>query len=356
MASIKNFRTALILCGGRSAEREVSLVSSAAVLRNLPKGWKALLVWIDPAGHWFFQSAPARFAEAKPGRYRFKRVPARLDFDGRLIVGSRRLAFDACFPVLHGPYGEDGTLQGMLDLFGVAYVGSDALGSSLGMDKDLAKRVARDAGLPVLPYAVLNGPSELWKTRELPLPLFVKPARLGSAVGVYKVKRRSELSAAVKRAFRFDSKVLVERGVAARELECAVLGRTCRARASEVGEVRPNAEFYSYEAKYEDSDGAALLIPAEVPEAVSAEIRTMALLAFEALGLDGLARVDFFLDKNTGKIWFNEVNTIPGFTSISMYPKLWAASGLSFPRLVERLLLLALDRRRERARLRITRD
>lgn len=331
-------------------------MSSAAVLRHLPKGWKPLLVWIDPAGHWFFQSKPERFAAAKKGRARFERIPARLDFDGRLVVGARRFAVDACFPVLHGPFGEDGTVQGLLDLCGVPYVGSDALGSSLGMDKDLTKRVARDAGLPVLPYAVLNAPDELWKARELPLPLFVKPARLGSAVGVYKVKKRSDLPAAVKRAFRFDSKVLVERGVPARELECAVLGRTCRARASGVGEIRPNAEFYSYEAKYEDPDGAALLIPAEVPASVAAEIRTMSLLAFEALSLDGLARVDFFLDRNTGKVWFNEVNTIPGFTSISMYPKLWEAAGLSFSRLVGTLLSLAVERGRERGRLRITRD
>jgi D-alanine-D-alanine ligase len=350
-------KTALILCGGRSAEREVSLVSSSAVLGNLPKEWKPLLVWIDPAGRWFFQSNPKKFAAAEnPVRFKFAKTPARLDETGALVAGRRRFRFDACFPVLHGPFGEDGTMQGLLDLFGVAFVGSDALGSSVGMDKDVTKRLARDAGLPVLPYAVLHAPGELWKTKELRYPLFVKPARLGSAVGVYKVKRKADLPKAVRRAFRYDTKVLVEQGLEARELECAVLGRTYRAKASGVGEIRPRGEFYSYEAKYEDPDGAELLIPARASKSTVAEIRTMSLLAFETLCLDGLARVDFFADKKSGKVWFNEVNTIPGFTAISMYPKLWRAAGVSFPKLLGRLLSLAVERRKERDRLRITRD
>ncbi len=354
MASTK---TVLILCGGRSAEREVSCVSAAAVVRNLPTGWKPVLVWIDPKGHWFFQSAHKPFAASQnPARFRFEKTPARLAGSNVLSVGRGRKRFDACFPVLHGPYGEDGTMQGMLDLFGVAYVGSDAMGSSVGMDKDLSKRIAIHAGLPVLPYAVLNSIKEIWKTKELRFPLFVKPARLGSAVGVYKVKRRSDLAAAVKRAFRYDTKILVEQGVDARELECAVLGRTNNAKASGLGEIRPTGEFYSYEAKYEDPDGAELLIPAQASASMAAEIRTMALLAFESLCLDGLARIDFFVDKKSRKIWFNEVNTIPGFTAISMYPKLWQAAGVPFPRLIGKLLSLALERSRERRRLRITRD
>lgn len=335
----------------------MSCVSAAAVIRNLPAGWKPLLVWIDPKGRWFFQTSAKAFARAPhPAKFRFNKTPARLEHGNILRAGVSRKRFHACFPILHGPYGEDGTLQGMLDLFGVAYVGSDALGSSVGMDKDLSKRLASAAGLPVLPYAVLNTPRELWKTRSLKLPLFVKPARLGSAVGVYKVKRRSDLAAAVKKAFRYDTKVLVENGVDAREFECAVLGRTNSAKASGVGEIRPTGEFYSYEAKYEDPDGAELLIPAEAAPSKVAEIRTMALLAFECLCLDGLARVDFFIDKKSGKTWFNEVNTIPGFTAISMYPKLWEKAGMPFPRLIANLLSLALARHRDQARLRITRD
>ncbi|HVE12272.1 MAG TPA: D-alanine--D-alanine ligase family protein [Elusimicrobiota bacterium] len=349
----------LVLCGGRSAEREVSCVSAAAILRNLGPRRKPVLVWIAPDGRWFLQRRPMAFARhASPAKYRFDRTPAALELGPRpaLRAGGARIRVDAAFPVLHGPLGEDGTVQGLLELAGVPYVGAGVLGSAVGMDKVVSKRLAEEAGLPVLPYAVLEGRWSLAQARRLRLPVFVKPARLGSSVGVYKVKKAADLAGAVRRAFRFDTTVVVEQGVPAREIECAVLGGPDDARASVVGEIRPNAEFYSYEAKYLDPDGAKLLIPAELPAAQARRVRELSVRAFRALCGYGLARVDFLLDRRTGKLWFNEVNTLPGFTSISMYPKLWERAGVPFPRLVDRLVELAQRRGRARARLRVTRD
>lgn len=352
-------KTVLVLCGGRSAEREVSCVSASAVLRNIPEGWKAELVWIDPSGRWHLQGSPKGLAASKaPAKHSFEKRPAALvpGTPSRLHAGTRVLSPDAVFPVLHGPLGEDGTMQGLLDILGWPYVGSGVLGSSVGMDKEVSKRLAVKAGLPVLPYAVLTNPTDLASARRLRLPVFVKPARLGSSVGVYKVKKARDLAAAVRKAFRFDNTVIVEQGIPAREIELAVLGPTDGAKASVAGEIRPNAEFYSYEAKYLDPDGAELLVPAKVTKAQEAVARRLALEAFRCHGLHGLARVDFLMDKGTGKLWFNEVNTLPGFTAVSMYPKLWAATGLPFPRLVGRLLDLAMARAKAQARLRITRD
>ena len=352
-------RTVLVLCGGRSAEREVSCVSASAVLRNMPAGCKPALVWIAPDGTWHLQKDARALARApEPNKHRFDRNRVRLEpgTPSRLVAAGRSVVPDVVFPVLHGPQGEDGTMQGLLDILGWPYVGAGVLGSSVGMDKEASKRLAVHAGLPVLPYAVLTGPRDLGAARRLRLPVFVKPARLGSSVGVYKVKRARDLAEAVRKAFRFDTTVIVEQGIPAREIEVAVLGAPGAAKASVVGEIRPNAEFYSYEAKYEDPDGAELLVPAELPKAQAAGVRSLAVRAFEVLGGYGMARVDFLMDKRSGKLWFNEVNTLPGFTAISMYPKLWSAAGLPFPRLVGRLLALALERGRAQARLRITRD
>ena len=347
----------LILCGGRSAERDVSCVSAAAVLRNLERRFKPVLVWIAPDGTWHLQDRPGDFAgHAQPPRFPFRRRPAALELgSGRLLCGRRRIEVGAVFPVLHGPMGEDGTLQGHLELAGLPYVGCDVLGSAVGMDKVITKRLAAEAGLPILPYVVLRPGDPLGPARRLPLPVFVKPSRMGSSVGISKVSRPADLAPAVRTALRFDTVAIVEKGVPAREIECAVLGDDVRPRASIPGEIRPNAEFYSYEAKYLDPKGAALLVPAELSPASAREVRRIAVGAFLALGGYGMARVDFLLDKSTGKLWFNEVNTIPGFTSISMYPKLWGATGLPFPKLVTRLIELALARHRARARLRITR-
>jgi D-alanine-D-alanine ligase len=350
----------LVLCGGRSAERDVSCVSASSVLNHLSRRYEPVLVRIDPEGRWWHQKDPWAFAaHPKPFSLPFGKVPARLELGGRpaLIVGSRKTAVDAAFPVLHGPMGEDGTVQGLFEMAGLPYVGSGVLGSAVGMDKVLTKRLAAGAGLPILPYAVLEREEDLPAARELPLPVFVKPARLGSSVGVYKVKKASELAGAVRRAFRFDTTVIVEQGVAAREIECAVLGGgSLIEAAAAVGEIRPNAEFYSYEAKYLDPDGAKLIVPAEIPASLAAKARAAAVLAFRALGCHGLARADFLLDRESGALWFNELNTMPGFTAISMYPRLWAVSGLPFPGLIDRLVRLAVERGRAQSRLRITRD
>jgi D-alanine-D-alanine ligase len=348
----------LVLFGGRSAERDVSCVSAAAILRNLGphRPW---LVRIEPSGRWCFQRDPQAFARhPEPAAFRFDRIPAALEGLPRpaLVAGGKRLRFDVVFPALHGPFGEDGTMQGLLEIAGVPYVGCDVLGSSVSMDKVITKRLAREAGLPVLPYAVLERPADASRARGLRYPVFVKPARLGSSVGVYKVRGPAGLRPAVRKSFRFDTTVIVEQGVDAREIECAVLGTTEAPQSSVVGEIRPKADFYSYEAKYLDPDGAELLVPAALPARQAEQVRALAVRAFRALGCYGMARVDFLLDRRSGKLWFNEANTIPGFTAISMYPKLWGAAGLSFQGLVDRLLLLAVARHRRRESLRITRD
>lgn len=332
-------------------------------MRNLGPH-RPLLVRIDAQGRWHFQRRPRAFARhPKPFKYPFDRIPARIELGAEpaLVVGSgsraRRLRPDAVFPALHGPFGEDGTVQGLLEVAGLPYVGCGVLGSAVGMDKVMTKRLAEVAGLPVLPYAVLEGRWTLKEALKLRFPVFVKPCRLGSSVGVYKVQEPKGLAKAVRRAFRFDTTVLVEEGVPAREIECAVLGGGEDIRASKVvGEIRPKAEFYSYAAKYLMPDGAELMAPAELGRAAAERVRKMAVDAFRALGGYGLARVDFLLDKETGRLWFNEINTMPGFTAISMFPKLWGASGLSFTKLVDRLLRLAIRRHRAHSRLSITRE
>jgi len=258
------------------------------------------------------------------------------------------------FPVVHGTGGEDGSLQGLLELADIPYVGAGVLGSALGMDKALMKAVFRDAGLPIVDYRVFHGRT-LARDEDavvaaveeaLGYPCFVKPSNGGSSVGVSKAKNRDALCAGLRLAARYDRKILVERGVAAREIECSVLGND-RAEASVPGEIIPINEFYDYRAKYLD-EGSRLVIPAEISEAQALRVREIAVRAFEVLDLAGMARVDFFLDRTTEAIFLNEVNTIPGFTPISMYPKLWEASGLPFSSLVDRLIRLALERHAEK--------
>ncbi len=315
---------------------------------------------IDPKGRWHYQKNPKAFSRhPKPPSRRFDRIPARLSDDPKpkLIVGRKTLRIDAAFPLIHGPYGEDGTLQGLIEFMRIPCVGTGVLGSAVGMDKVMTKRLAREAGLPVLPYGVTDSAKRISTARGLKYPLFVKPVRLGSAVGVSMVKRPKDLAAAVRKALRFDMEVLIDQGVPrAREIEVSVLGAGASARASIPGEIRPTHEYYDYDAKYIDPDGAELLVPARVPAAKAREVRSLALRAYRALGCDGMARVDFLMDRRSGKLYFNELNTIPGFTAISMYPKLWAASGLSFTRLVDRLIISAVARHKVRVRLSITRD
>jgi D-alanine-D-alanine ligase len=284
------------------------------------------------------------------------RAPAE---EGRARVTG--LGLDVVFPVLHGPYGEDGTIQGLLELARVPYVGAGVLASAVGMDKAMAKAVFASHGLPVAPFQTITRREwdtgrDGWAARltaALGLPLFVKPANLGSSVGISKVKAEGDLAPALDLAFEYDRRVIVEAAVPdAREIECAVLGND-EPEASVAGEVVPSREFYDYDAKYLD-DGSKLIIPAPLEPAQAAEVRRVAIEAFRAVDTAGLARVDFLLSRASGALVLNEINTMPGFTTISMYPKLWEASGLAYPALLDRLIALAIERHEQREQLRTT--
>ena len=363
-----------VLFGGRSGEHEVSLASAESIMRHLdPARYEVIPIGITREGRWLAGGDPLRAlkAGAADGTVLTALLPdpsqralVALGGDALATPGQVRAALanvlggaiDVVFPVLHGTYGEDGTVQGLLELAGLPYVGSGVLGSALGMDKALMKTVFRAHGIPVVEHVgVLR--SRLERAPEavldeveatLSYPCFTKTANLCSSVGVSKVRTRSELLAGLREAAQYDRKVLVERGVEARELECSVLGND-EPIASVVGEVVPVHEFYDYRAKYID-EGSQLIIPADIPAAVAEEVRALAVRAFTALDCAGMARVDFFLCRRTGKLYVNELNTIPGFTSISMYPKLWEASGLPYSALLDRLIALALERHAERAR------
>jgi D-alanine-D-alanine ligase len=348
-----------VLFGGRSGEHEVSLVSAASVIRGLdPDKYEAVPIGITKDGHWLIGEGAAKMLPEvlKTGR----RVMLTADPTEAALMpldrgaGAQRL--DVMFPVLHGTYGEDGTIQGMLDLAGLPYVGAGVLGSAIGMDKDVAKRLCQTAGIPVVPWVTVHR----WEwekdpvavksqiEEEFPYPVFVKPATLGSSVGMTKVHNADELGAAMDLACEFGMKILVEKAVSAREIEVSLLGNH-EPKASVPGEIVPHREFYDYTAKYLE-DGTQLLIPAQLKPAQVQKIQSLAVQAFRALELSGMARVDFFLEKKGNKLYLNEVNTIPGFTSISMYPKLWEASGISFRQLIDKLIDLAFELHSERAR------
>jgi len=355
-----------ILYGGRSGEHEVSRCSAASVYSAIDRSrYDVLAIGIDYDGRWYPQE-PARIMEdrdfgkvldiKKNGLW----LVNHFENDGRLWLydiesGGRRYV-DLVFPVLHGTFGEDGTLQGLLELAMVPYVGADVIGSAVGMDKDAAKRLLRDAGIRVVPWITVN--RREWEggaagiaeraISELGLPLFVKPVNAGSSVGVRKVKERAALDEAVERAFDFDTRIMMEKAVDCREIECSVLGNE-EALSSPLGEVIPRHEFYSYEAKYIDPEGADLRVPADLEEGLSDSIRDTAVRGYRALCCTGMARVDFFLEKGGKNYYLNEINTIPGFTSISMYPKLWGAAGLEYRALIDRLIELALARHREKS-------
>ena len=361
-----------VLYGGRSGEHEISLQSAASVLRNLDRErFVAIPIAIDKQGRWH----PGEVALIEQGARTlpvFKDQPPVLlppnpHPDGAELVaygepGRRTAALpavDVVFPVLHGTLCEDGTIQGLLELTDLPYVGCGVLASAVGMDKEVAKRLAQAAGLPIVPYVLCR--SGTWEAefaeleqkiaKTLGYPCFVKPVSCGSSVGVHKVKTAAGLRPALADAFRYDRKVLVEKAIAAREIEVAVLENLDPSgppQCSIPGEINPRHEFYSYEAKYLDENGAELIIPARLTEAQTAAARRLAAAAFSTLECEGMARVDFFLDRNSGELYFNEVNTIPGFTSISMYPKMWEASGLPYRELLTRLIELALRRSREK--------
>jgi D-alanine-D-alanine ligase len=344
----KKIKVALIF-GGRSAEHEISLVSAAAIHKNLDKTrFGVRSIYITRQGLWKAVEAPSPDIRTLEGGRAFSFLP----WAGR--GQGPEFAADIYFPVLHGPYGEDGTIQGLLEMAGVPYVGAGILGSALGMDKSATKSILRDLGLPVVPYHVLRetdwkaNPERLLRRIRLtmPLPLFVKPSNLGSSIGITKVGKYAQVPAALATAFHYDTTALVEKGIHGRELELSVLGNETP-EASLPGEVIPFREFYDYSDKYIDGR-TTFILPAEIAPRTLARIQELGIAAFKALSCSGLARVDFFLEKGTNRLYINEINTIPGFTEISMYPKLWAASGLPFPRLLERLIELGFERHRSR--------
>ena len=351
-----------ILFGGRSGEHEVSLTSAASVLKALDSAkYEVVPIGITREGRWrvgqgALMLLPAVLEEGLPVLPSADPTAPQLVPLNSISPRETRLEVDVIFPVLHGTFGEDGTVQGLLELAGIPYVGAGVLGSAAGMDKDVMKRLFRDAGLPVVEWVTVlrtdweQDPDAARKLirKKVGLPLFVKPANLGSSVGISKVKSWRELPAAMDLAARYDRKILVERAVEAREIECSVLGND-RPEASVPGEVVPVNEFYDYEAKYL-KEGSELIIPAKLTRRQTRNVQELAIGAFLAIDCAGMARVDFLLDRKSRKIFVNEINTIPGFTPISMYPKLWEASGISYPELVDQLIALALERHREKTR------
>ena len=386
-----------VLFGGRSGEHEVSLLSAASVMQAMDRSkYEVVPIGITKQGMWLtdthaeqlikgeFVAPTAKSLRAgDPAATSSAAVLAK----GEAILvppmpsansmvpfetprgnhGPRPISVDVIFPVLHGTFGEDGTLQGLLELADIAYVGSGVLGSAVGMDKDIMKRLFADSRLPLVKHVCVlrseweNEPKKIEKAVDsaLKYPVFVKPANLGSSVGISKAHDASELPAAMNLAARFDRKIIVEQGVGgkrhkAREIECAVLGNE-DPKASICGEIVPAKEFYDYDAKYVDA-GSELLIPARLDHTQVRQIQEMAIRAFQSCECSGLARVDFLMDPITSHFYLNEVNTMPGFTSISMYPKLWAASGLEYSALIDRLIELALERHADKKRNQYTKD
>ncbi len=375
-----------VIYGGRSGEHEVSVASAASVFKHLDRTrYEPVAIRIEKDGRWTIAdrtptaiSAAEVIEQARMLSPRAPRAgretvlvahpsedtlvtierrptPGGTDVDHAVVTG---LGLDVVFPVLHGPYGEDGTVQGLLELANVPYVGAGVMASAVGMDKSAMRVMFEARGLPVLAWISflrrdwINNPSRMAESAlALGLPLFVKPANLGSSVGISKVKQDDELAAAIEHAFEFDRKVVVEAGLRdAREIECAVLGND-EPEASVPGEIIPSREFYDYEAKYLDA-GSRTVIPAELSGEQATEIQRHAITAFKAVDAAGMARVDFLLSRTNGAIYVNEINTIPGFTTISMYAKMWEATGLSYPALVDRLIQLALERHADKQRLR----
>jgi D-alanine-D-alanine ligase len=390
-----------ILFGGRSGEHEVSLLSAASVLNAIDKTkYEVVPIGITKDGHWLtaehaerllkgeeqadksVRSTPATHLRAgdpeatpgaavlatgesvvvppEPARREAGLAPFQTDANLRRAA-DRAINVDVIFPVLHGTFGEDGTIQGLLELADIAYVGAGVLGSSAGMDKDIMKSLFRAAGLPMVKHVTVlrsqfeREPKKVQKLVETKLkyPVFVKPANLGSSVGISKVHDRKELGPAIAEAAKFDRKIVIEEGVGgkknkAREIECAVLGND-DPKASVAGEIVPCKEFYDYDAKYL-AEGSEGLIPAKITKAEMKTVQRLAIAAFQAVDCTGLARVDFLMDPKSRRIFVNEINTMPGFTAISMYPKLWAATGVTYPDLIDRLIQLGIERHEDKKR------
>jgi D-alanine-D-alanine ligase len=354
-----------VLYGGRSGEHEVSCCSAASVFIAIDRSlFDAIAIGVDRDGRWYPQE-PESFIEdpsfgkvldlKKEGNWLLNHFSSNDKCVLTDTLSGRTVDVDLIFPIIHGTNGEDGTLQGLLDLASVPYVGPGVLGSSAGMDKDCTKRLLAAHGIPVVPWITVTrlqwhtSPGEILEriSDEIGYSFFVKPANAGSSVGIHKVKDKADAASKISDSLRYDTKVLIEKSVVCREIECALLGNESP-RASVLGEIIPSHEFYSYEAKYIDAEGAKLVIPAPLDDTLTDRIRADAVKGFEALYLDGLARVDFFVEKDSGRYYLNEVNTLPGFTSISMYPKLWEYSGLPYTELLTELIRLAQGRHKER--------
>lgn len=355
----------VILFGGRSAEHEISILSAKNVLAALSaENYRVQLVAIDQKGRWWHvEPADSLLSEnfTLAEHQKVERgISLQMQCGDRTFVradGQSLGPIDVVFPVLHGPFGEDGTVQGLLKLAGLPCVGSGVLGMATGMDKEVAKQLFTVAGIKVAPYVVYKGDearqaSFAEVSSRFGLPIYVKPANMGSSIGVHRVRDERDWQPAIEDALQFDEKIIFEQGIVGRELECAVLGNE-EAKASDVGEILPKDGFYSYKAKYIDEDGAALVIPADLEPNIREQIQAASLKAFRVLNYSGLARCDFFLTPKN-EVIINEVNGIPGFTKISMYPKLWMHEGLTYAQLIDRLIQLAIDRHRKESELKVS--
>lgn len=355
----------MLLFGGKSAEHEVSILSARNVYQALDKNkYEVTLVGIDRDGRWYLnQNAEALLNTNNPQMIQMNNMGPQVTLaqgpQSKQIVATQAtrapIDVDVVFPILHGPMGEDGTVQGMLKVFDLPFVGPSVLGSAVGMDKDVMKRLLRDAGIPIGKFVTLrksSQPSFADLKKQLGLPMFVKPANMGSSVGISKVKNEADFVVALDEAFKYDTKVVVEEAIEGREIECSVLGNE-NPKASIPGEIVNQTEFYSYDAKYVDPNGAITKVPAELSVDLVKKCQALAVKTFQALECEGMGRVDFFLKAN-GEFLVNEINTIPGFTKISMYPKMWEASGLSYSALIDELIQLAIARHKRDAQIKTT--
>jgi len=363
---IKKIKVGIIF-GGRSGEHEVSYCSAISILKAINKDkYTVVPIGITKEGRWISPEETARALQS--GRIEGKssvvllndpasKALMRIDNSQGLSKNPSLEKLEVVFPVLHGPYGEDGTVQGLLELANLPYVGAGVAASAISMDKDLMKTIFKQHALPILKWLTIKRKDwqkdkqkilSLVQQANFEYPIFVKPTNLGSSVGITKVHQAKELEKAIDLASSYDRKILIEQGAEeAREIECSILGND-EPQASVVGEVKPAGEFYDYDSKYID-DKTQLIVPADLPEGVSKEVQQIALRAFKAIDAAGMARVDFFVTKKENKIYLNEINTIPGFTSVSMYPRLWEASGISYPELIDRLIQLALERHQDKS-------
>ncbi len=349
-----------IIFGGKSAEHEVSLQSAKNVIDALDKNkYEPVLIGIDKKGSWHLQNKGNFLLNSlDPKLIALNKSNDSITTDNQdkslmvLSQAEKTGKIDVIIPILHGPYGEDGTIQGMLKLMDIPFVGSGILGSAIGMDKEITKKLLKEAGIPVARFISVTDTKQvnfLKAKKILGVPMFIKPANMGSSVGVSKINSEKEFKKAIGLAFQYDLKVLIEEEIKGREIECSVLGNE-NPTVSIPGEIIVHSDFYSYESKYIDENGAELRIPAELAKNTITKVQKMALQTFKTLCLEGMARIDFFLKPN-GEVFVNEANTIPGFTKISMYPKLWEASGISYPKLIDTLIQLAIERHTKQKKL-----